>query len=95
MLHRFLSYFFKFRHGFSKIDCDGGVHYVVDFCGTNRNLFEVQVSFEPSDPSSVWRIGNKEGKGGGEGVRREFPNKASKTIPKTIPNQSPKEKENK
>ena len=65
MLHRFLSYFFKFRHGFSKIDCDGGVHYVVDFCGTNRNLFEVQVSFEPSDPSSVWRIGNKEGKGGG------------------------------
>ena len=67
MLHRFLSYFFKFRHGFSKIDCDGGVHYVVDFCGTNRNLFEVQVSFEPSDPSSVWRIGNKEGRGGGGG----------------------------
>ena len=22
-------------------------------------------SFEPSDPSSVWRMGNKEGKGGG------------------------------
>ena len=27
-------------------------------------------SFEPSDPSSVWRMGNKEGKGGGGGGER-------------------------